>query len=273
MLANIPTMFDCCEVTVIVVMYSTSRLLLKLIVAHLKISLTLKLETWRGVWQLAKHALGKVFPKNVYQLRETLFHKLDSVAIPRTENLFNNIAIFGFESICVEDDNFNATETAKWIGQHFPISVSISSILIQEPIFCCDPNPSDLVSSFIDALENLATQSKTQMKMNFQQTSTTIKNRLARILEVLNQCRSHCVGIEAEDDNSSTQFYKSRKTNSLTRTKNLRDFPKDYQSLGSTVQGTMSTLSGVTYLKLSKRTRNSTDCYRKSQSNFLVQIW
>ena len=49
----------------------------------------------------------------------------------------------------------------------YPISVSISSNLIQEPIFLCNPNPCDSVSSFIDALENVATQSKAQMKLNF----------------------------------------------------------------------------------------------------------
>ena len=98
-----------------------------------------------------------VYLKNVYERRETLFDNLDSFGIPYTDNqkLCNNMAIFDFESICAEDEDFKDTETAKWNIEHIPIALSISSNLIQEPIFRCDPNPRDLVSSFIDALENL----------------------------------------------------------------------------------------------------------------------
>ena len=83
----------------------------------------------------------QVFPKNVYQLKETLFDKLDSFNIPYTDEqkLFKNVAIFDFESICVQEDDFKDTETTRWIGKHVPISVSISSNLLQEPIFICTP--------------------------------------------------------------------------------------------------------------------------------------
>ena len=136
----------------------------------------------------AKH----IFPKNVNQLRETLFDKLDSFGIPYTSNqkLFNKLIFFDFELLCVEVENFRDTETTTWIGKHVPISVSISPNLIQEPISLCDPIPLDLVSSFNDTLEILATQSKALNKMNFFQIKTA-KNRLARILETLNQRRSH----------------------------------------------------------------------------------
>ena len=56
------------------------------------------------------------------------------------------------------------------------------------------------------------------MKTNFLQIETAMKSRLAPSLESLNQCRSHCVGFEAEDDifeNSSTQFLQLQK-NQLT---------------------------------------------------------
>ena len=45
-----------------------------------------------------------IYPKNVYELRETLFEKLDAFKIPyRSEQkLFKNMAIFDFESICVK---------------------------------------------------------------------------------------------------------------------------------------------------------------------------
>ena len=78
-----------------------------------------------------------IYPKNVYQLRETLFDKLDSFDIQYTDDqkLFTNLAVFDFESICIPEEKFKNTETTTWIGKHVPISVSISSNLIAEPIF------------------------------------------------------------------------------------------------------------------------------------------
>ena len=76
-----------------------------------------------------------VYPKNVYQTQETLFDKLDSFAMAYTheQTLFKNLAIFDFESICVQKESFKDTDTTKWIGKHIPISVSISSNLVKEP--------------------------------------------------------------------------------------------------------------------------------------------
>ena len=83
----------------------------------------------------------QVYPKSVYQLKETLFDKLDSFNIPYTDEqqLFRNVAIFDFESICVREDGFKDTETTRWIGKHVSISVSISSNLLQENIFFSTP--------------------------------------------------------------------------------------------------------------------------------------
>ena len=46
----------------------------------------------------------KVRPQNVYQTQETLFDKLDSFRIEYTneQTLFKNLALFDFESICVQ---------------------------------------------------------------------------------------------------------------------------------------------------------------------------
>ena len=134
----------------------------------------------------------QVFPKNVYQMKETLFDKLDSFNIPYTDEqkLFKNVAIFDFESICVREDDFKDTETTRWIGKHVPISVSISSNLLQEPIFICNSNPRDLVSSFVNALENLAAQSKAQMRMSFLEIETAIESRLSHVMGLLNKRRS-----------------------------------------------------------------------------------
>ena len=158
-----------------------------------------------------------IYPKNVYEMKEKLFEKLDSFNIPyrNEQKLFKNLAIFDFESICVKENSYKQTETTTWIGKHVPNSVSISSNLIPEPIFLCNANPHHLITSFITALEGLATQSKAQMKLNFIEVETANKIKLCAILEQLNQRRtqaervSNFVGdcmVEEEEKDLSTQF-------------------------------------------------------------------
>ena len=127
----------------------------------------------------------------MYQLRKTLFDNLDSFDIHYTDDqkLFNNLVVFDFESTCIPEGKFKNTETTSWFGKHVPISVSISSNLIAKPIFFCNSNPRNLVESFIDAVEGLATQSKAQMKLKFLEVETAIKSKLARNLESLNERR------------------------------------------------------------------------------------
>ena len=98
-----------------------------------------------------KERIKHVFPKNVYQLREILFDKLDSFKIPYSDDqeLFKNMAIFDFEPICVQEDKFRDVATMTWIGRHVPISVSNSSNLIEKPIFLCNSNPGALVSHLL----------------------------------------------------------------------------------------------------------------------------
>ena len=63
-----------------------------------------------------------VYPKNVYQTQETLFDKLDSFGIEYTneQTLFKNLAIFDFESICVQEESFTDIDTTySHFGFHF----------------------------------------------------------------------------------------------------------------------------------------------------------
>ena len=105
-----------------------------------------------------------------------------------------------------------------------PLSVSISSNLIPEPIFLCNANLHHLISSFITALEGLATQSKTLMKWNFIELETAIKTKLCAILEQLNQRPNRaetvsnfvddCI-VQEEEKESSTQFLQMKKNQSI----------------------------------------------------------
>ena len=159
----------------------------------------------------------------MYQLRETLFDKLDSFNIHYTEDqkLFKNLAVFDFESICIPEEKVENSETTTWICKHVPISVSINSNLMTMPILLCNSNPRDLVESFSDAVENLATQSKTQMKMKFLEVETAIKIKLTRTLESLNERRfrkqrvcefeDHCIEEDNEEKDASAQFLQMQK--------------------------------------------------------------
>ena len=161
--------------------------------------------------------MKNVYPKNVYETQETLFDKLDSFGIEYTheQTLFKNLAIFDFESICVQEESFKDTHTTKWMGKHIPISVSISSTLLKEPIFLCNSDPHHLVTSFIGAFENLALQSKAIMKNLFFDIETTINNKLGSILEKLTQRHNRREQAHLDDcDNetcTSTQFLQIQK--------------------------------------------------------------
>ena len=127
------------------------------------------------------------YTKSVYELRETLFLKLDAFNIPYRDELklSRNLVKIDIESICNEEDSYKEMETTKGIRRHVPISVSVSPSLIREPIFFCNTDPHHLVSSFIITLEGLATHSKVEMK--FIEAETAIKIKLCKILEQLNQ--------------------------------------------------------------------------------------
>ena len=149
---------------------------------------------------------------------------MDSFNIPNREyqKLFKNLAVSDFESPCVKEETYKETETTKWIGKHVPISVSISSNLIPEPIFLCNSDPRQLVSPFISTLEGFATQSKAQMKLKFSEVETAIKIKLSSVLEQLNQRHSQtervidfeddeCFNDTADEKVLSTQFLQMQK--------------------------------------------------------------
>ena len=78
-------------------------------------------------------------PETGYQLRELLFDKLrafdNEIAEDKTPN---NSSVFDIESICVKDSSPIDTETTTWVDKHEPISVFVTSNLLQEPISICD---------------------------------------------------------------------------------------------------------------------------------------
>ena len=154
----------------------------------------------------------KVYPNNVYQTQKTPFEKLDFFGIEYTneQTLFENLAVFDFESICVQGESFKDRDTTKWIGKHVPIPVSISSNLVKGPIFLCNSDPHHLVTSFIGVFENLVVQSEAIKKTLFFGIETTINNKLGSILEEFTQRHNRIEPADLDGcDNetyTSTQF-------------------------------------------------------------------
>ena len=163
------------------------------------------------------------YPKNVYELRETLFEKLEGFNLPVSEDnkLFNNLAIFDFESICVPTEELKETQTTTWIGKHVPISVSLSSNLIDEPIFLYNTDQQNLIIDFVSKLELLAEKSKLEMRTKFQDTEVAVNERMKKIFDQLNErgknnsskkleYEDECIDDSGEAD-MSTQFLQIQK--------------------------------------------------------------
>ena len=175
--------------------------------------------------------MKNVYPRNVCQIREILFDKLDSFGIKYTseQKRFKNLATFDLESICVQEEP-SETSTTTWIGKHVPMSVSISSNLVEEPIFLCNFDPHHLVASFLGALENSASRSEAKMKNLFLDIETTIKIKLGNILQKLTQRhnrREHARLDMSQDDCdneicASTQFLQIQKNQLIDLQESLK---------------------------------------------------
>ena len=211
---------------------------------------------FNGSFNLQRHLktcserVKKVYPRNVYQIRETLFDKVHSFGIKymSEQKLFKNLAILDFESICVQEESFKDTNTTTWIGKHVPLSVLISSNFVEEPIFLCNSDPHNLVASFIGALQNLASQSKSKMITLFLDIETTIEIKLGSILEKFTQRhnRRESARFDMSQDDcdyevcASTQFLLIQRISYLIFRKFWNVFAMFHLCLVSTVQKTIS---------------------------------
>ena len=136
-----------------------------------------------------KDRVKHIYPKNVYELRETLFEKLEGFSLPVSEGnkLFNDLEIFDFESICVPTEELKETQTTTWIGKHVSNLVSITSNLIDEPIFLYNKDPQNLITDFVSNLELLAEQSKLEMRNKIQDIEVAVNERMKKIFDQVNE--------------------------------------------------------------------------------------
>ena len=154
-----------------------STLSSKSIVVHRVINSSKRFQQLEWHLTVCKEKLEHVLPKNVYQLHKTLFDESNSFHILYCDDqkLFKNTTKFDFESIRVQEDKFNDTDTTTRIVKHVLISVSISSNLDKQRIFSSNSNSRALVESSVDALDGLAIQNKAQIKLKFLEIENRVK--------------------------------------------------------------------------------------------------
>ena len=149
-----------------------------------------------------------VYPGGVYELKRTIFDELDEIGIqvPPKDRLFQNLAIFDFESICQPNTNDNVlknTTTTTWVGKHVPISVSISSNMIDGTIFVCNNNPMILVEQFCAELKKLQEKSAKRVEKQF---DAVFKELDDLIFAVKRETRSRDIDKISETADSSDEL-------------------------------------------------------------------
>ena len=159
-----------------------------------------------------------LYLRNIYQVHKTVFDKLDSFGIKYSseQKLFEKSAIFDFEPIFVQEEIFEDITTTTCIGKRLLIFVSISSNIVNEPIFLWNCNPRHLVATLIGFLKSLAVQSETQMQLLILDIETRNQVKLGIILEKVNQLLSRREQASLDwcdiERCASTQFLQIRKS-------------------------------------------------------------
>ena len=181
-----------------------------------------------------------VYPRGAYFLRETLFEKLDnfSIAYPEDHTLFRNFVVFDFEAICVQSVEINKTATTSWIGTHVPVSVSVSSNLLDEPVFLCEKDPNRLIISFVAQLVILTAKNKADLRPKFLAVEAEIKASLSDIssrLQIASEINRISV-VKQKILMYLKAFYKSSKSSSLISSVISTIMLTLYQFLDSTVE-------------------------------------
>ena len=103
----------------------------------------------------------------------------------------------------------NNTATTSWIGTLVLVSVSVSSNLLDEPVFLCEKDPNHLIISFAAQLEKLAAKKKADVRPKLLAVEAEIKHRLSYIfsrLQIISETQPN-ISSETEDSNASKNFF------------------------------------------------------------------
>ena len=95
--------------------------------------------------------VNNVYVSSVYQTIQTLFDKLDYLGFDYTSEQTHllNLRKSQSDSVCEHEENIKDIVTTERIGWHIPISNSVSSSLLIEPLLLHNSDPHHLVLSFL----------------------------------------------------------------------------------------------------------------------------
>ena len=150
------------------------------------------------------------------------------------KNIFNNLAIFDFESICVPTEELKENTNYNLDWKHVPISVSLESNLIDEPIFLYSKDPQNLKIEFVSNLELLAEKSRLEMRTKFQDIEVDISEGMKKIFDQINgrgkiyssnkfEYEDECIDYSEEAD-MSTQFLRIQKNHFIDLKQHLERY-------------------------------------------------
>ena len=96
---------------------------------------------WNCIWLLVVILLH-IFTEKCLRTEKNAFQKMNAFNIPykNEQKLFENLAVFDSESICLKEDSNKQTETTTWSGERVPKAVFVALNLIPETIFSATPN-------------------------------------------------------------------------------------------------------------------------------------
>ena len=155
-------------VTFTFAMFTRSTPFPKPTVVHRLIISSKEFKTWSDIWPLAEKSVEHDCSKNISTARNTVWqNRLVRYPFHRRSKTVQWNGNVWIESFCVQQDKVYETYFTIGIGKQVPTSVSVSPNLVEERIFLRNSIPRDLVESLVDSLNDLATESKDQMKLYF----------------------------------------------------------------------------------------------------------
>ena len=118
--------------------------------------------------------------------------------------------------------------------ENVPISVSVSSNLIDEPISLNNKDPQNLIIDFVANLEVLAEKSKLEMRTKFQDIEVAVNERKKKIFDELNErgknyssnqfeYEDECIE-DSEEADKSAQFLRIQKNQLIDLKQHLEKF-------------------------------------------------
>ena len=184
------------------------------------------------------------YPTGAYQLFETIFERLEdaNINVPQELRLFSHLIVFDFESITVPDSTLKNTDLTSWIGKHVPISVSIASNLLDDPIFICNEDPNQLIRDFVSNLTHIAEKSTLQMREKLNDFVLVLEEKYWALRQLVPGKAEELFKNEAEPEEEEDEDLEIRRLRSELRVisklrQDLKNITVPYLFSGSTALG------------------------------------